>query len=307
MPRFNFYSHLGVHSSSSSTLTTFDAPHKYVTSPIHLFRSPIVLASARMLIAIYVLATLLTTLIWKSTVEHLGRSYFCYFTYLTYTGLCAYYFASGVQTITYALSWRRNGAGVGYALQRWPRPLQALHVVLQATVVTLPILVTIVFWVLLADKSTFETPFKAWSNISVHAFNTVFALFEILCTNSPPAPWITLPLCILFLALYLGVAYITHATQGIYTYSFLDPNKQGAKLAAYIIGIAVAQVIVFSIVRGIVVLRERWALKNGRILRVGGGLGGEETPRNASVDDDWEEVESPVSVGVSAARAKGDV
>ena len=54
-------------------------------------------------------------------------------------------------------------------------------------------------------------------------------------------------------------------------------------------------------------LRERWSLKNGRILRVGGGGGGEETPRNASIDDDWEEMESPVNAGISAARAKGDV
>ena len=57
----------------------------------------------------------------------------------------------------------------------------------------------------------------AWSNISVHALNTVFALFEIIFTNSPPAPWLALPVCILFLIGYLGVAYLTHATQGIYS------------------------------------------------------------------------------------------
>ncbi|KIM37586.1 hypothetical protein M413DRAFT_13279 [Hebeloma cylindrosporum] len=294
MPRSNLYSLLGVPSP-----TTFDAPHKYVTSPIPLLRSPLVLASTRMLIAIYTLATLLTTLIRKSVVDHAGDSYFSYFTYLTFTGLCAYYFAAGVQTTVYALAWRRNGAGVGYALQRWPRPLQALHVILQSSVITFPILVTIVFWALLASSSTFSTPYSAWSNISVHIFNTVFALFEILCTNSPPAPWITLPFCILFLAMYLGVAYITHATQGIYTYSFLDPQKQGPTLAAYIVGILVGYSIVFSLVRGVVVLRERWAMKNGHVLRVSGGI----VRPSASIDDDWEEVESPVSV----AKAKEDV
>ena len=144
-------------------------------------------------------------------------------------------------------------------------------------------------------------------------FNTVFALFEILCTNSPPAPWITLPFGILFLAMYLGVAYITHATLGIYSmffisieaiplipvfpaYSFLNPATQGATLAAYICGIPIGYTIIFILVRGIAVLRERWAVKNGHVLRTGGG-GAEVRP---TIDDDWEEVESPV-------RAKGDV
>ena len=51
----------------------------------------------------------------------------------------------------------------------------------------------------------------------------------------------------------------------------------------------------------VIVLRERWAMKNGHVLRMSGN--GAEARPNASIDDDWEEVESPVSV----ARAKGDV
>jgi hypothetical protein len=34
------------------------------------------------------------------------------------------------------IRWRRNGAGAGYALQSWPRPLQALHVTIYSTIVT---------------------------------------------------------------------------------------------------------------------------------------------------------------------------
>ena len=49
-------------------------------------------------------------------------------------------------------------------------------------------------------------------------------------------------------------------------------------------------------------LRERWAVKNGHVLRTDGVEG----RPSASIDDDWEEVESPVSP-VSVARAKGDV
>ena len=140
--------------------------------------------------------------------------------------------------------------------------------------------------------------------------------------------------------MYLGVAYITHATQGIYStfpfpslspyprscirrffrftfptfnsniqkkniplkpvslaYSFLNPTKQGPKLAAYIVGILVGYAIVFNLVRGVVVLRERWAVNNGHVLRVSSSGG-----PSASIDDDWEEVGSPVS----ATRAKED-
>lgn len=58
----------------------------------------------------------------------------------------------------------------------------------------------------------------------MHIFNTVFALTEIFMTNSPPAPWLTLAFGILFLAGYLGVAYITHATQGFYSTLTLSPS-----------------------------------------------------------------------------------
>ena len=42
-------------------------------------------------------------------------------------------------------------------------------------------------------------------------------------------------------------------------YDFLNPALQHAKLAAYIVGIAFLQVIVFSAVRTVMVYRQRWA------------------------------------------------
>lgn len=129
----------------------------------------------------------------------------------------------------------------------------------------------------------------AFSNISKHALNTVFAVFEIFLTNIGPLPWVQLPVTVLLLVGYLGVAYITHATQGFYSallphlsrsscsqvfslaYSFLDPKKQGKLLAAYIVGIAVGQIIVFLVVHGIIVLRER--LTRRKQLATDDGLG----------------------------------
>ena len=109
--------------------------------------------------------------------------------------------------------------------------------------------VTVIFWALLADSDTFSTTLNgkwlkfplratrsdivlyiAWFNISEHAMNTGYALFEILLTNAGPSPWWHLPVCIAMLACYLGVAYITHATQGFYStsLSFAIPFPKGS-------------------------------------------------------------------------------
>lgn len=68
----------------------------------------------------------------------------------------------------------------------------------------------------------FENTFRAWSDVSQHALNSVFAFLEIILPASEPHPWIQLVPIIVVLACYLGLAYLTHAVQGWYVYSFLD-------------------------------------------------------------------------------------
>src|SRR6266540_364396 len=137
MPR-NLYPILGISQN-------FDLPHKFVTSPV--IRTPSIFAGIRLAVATYTLFTLLFTLVWQTVKENEGsrcvlfryslefvlliapHSYFSYFTHLTYIGMCAYYFAASTQTIAYSLRWRKSGAGVGYPLQRWPKFLQALHII----------------------------------------------------------------------------------------------------------------------------------------------------------------------------------
>jgi hypothetical protein len=62
-------------------------------------------------------------------------------------------------------------------------------------------------------------------------------------------------MAVLMIGCYLGVAYITYATQGFYVYSFLNPSK-GAILAAYICGIFAGILVIFALVWMI-----KWALK----------------------------------------------
>ncbi|KAF7426085.1 hypothetical protein PC9H_008451 [Pleurotus ostreatus] len=145
--------------------------------------------------------------------------------------------------------------------------------VLYCTITTFPILVTIIYWALLSSPSTFATSYSAYSSTSQHILNAVVSLAEtFVLTSSPSAtnsasvkprktnlPYIYLPITVVLLGLYLCVAYITNANQGVYVYPFLDPSK-GPILAAYIVGIGLAQCVVFVFVRCGIMLRD-WAIR----------------------------------------------
>ncbi|KAG7086214.1 hypothetical protein E1B28_002180 [Marasmius oreades] len=229
----------------------FDSSCKLVTSP---FFSSAVLATIRLMVALYTMTTLIVILVMDGEDGKTAGRDFSYFTQLTYIGICAYYWASFVQTASY--EWRRRKGKIGYLLQRWPKFLQVLHLILGTTIVNYPILVTLVFWVLLADSRTLGTPTLVWRNVSIHALNSVFCLFEVLFTHSPRPRWIFLIFTVLILGGYCGLAYVTKKTQGFYTYSFLNPDK-GPILAVYLVGIAVAECIIFALVWGLMSLRQR--------------------------------------------------
>ncbi|KAJ3965068.1 hypothetical protein EV361DRAFT_1021590 [Lentinula raphanica] len=237
----------------------FDANRAFVTSP---WFSSTILATIRGTIAAYTLVTLLFVLTWQTAVLHVSDGYFPYFTELTQIGICSYYWASFTQTLVYALRQRRSQKSTPeYPLQRWPRILQLLHIMLESTVVSYPILVTVIFWSLLATSTAFDTKFNAWSDVSLHILNTTWSLFEIIGTNSPPPRWYMLPCIIVILALYLALAYLVHATQRFYTYLFLDPSSSHGLLAGYIVGIAVGACIVFALVKMVMWYRTRFAEK----------------------------------------------
>ncbi|KAJ6473471.1 hypothetical protein DFH09DRAFT_1057639 [Mycena vulgaris] len=277
--------------------TPFDPSHKFVSSPVF---HPAALAALRLLLALYAVASLCIVLAFD-VAAGAGPSFLSYFTELSYIGLAAYYCAAGVQTFAYA----RYGR---YPLRRWPRALQALHVLLQSTITTFPLIVTVVFWALLSGGDTFGTTFDTWSNISLHALNTPYALLDLLLTNTPPAPWLTLPVQLVLLVAYLGVAYVTREAQGFYPYPFLDPHTQHAFLAVYIVGIALGACVLFLLVRGVAVLRQRFVMRRGLLRgdREGGsseGLGG--GGREGEGLEDWEEVGMPETRRATAKEGEG--
>lgn len=178
------------------------------------------------------------------------RQSFSYFTILTYWGIAFYFLVAAFHTFFYALRGRSP-------LESFPRILQALHSLYYTTVVTYPFLVTIVYWGILFRGPWYDTEFEGWSNISQHGLNSAFALFEIFIPRTEPMLWIHLLWVLVILALYLGLAYVTHAAQGFYVYPFLNPKNGGQGLVAgYAFGILAAILIIFCIVYGLIWLRK---------------------------------------------------
>ncbi|KAI0383504.1 hypothetical protein F5Y04DRAFT_250362 [Hypomontagnella monticulosa] len=218
---------------------------------------PYVLFALRALMSLYAFVTLFFNLGYECTHPDQGgcaqaRASFSYFTVLTYWGLAFYLLFASIHTFSYA---RYSRA----LLDSWPRPLQALHAFFYTTVTTYPFLVTIVYWgVLYAYGSAwFPSVYLGWSNISQHALNSFFALFELLITRTDPQPWIHALYVVVVLAFYLALAYLTRATAGFYPYPFLDPSRTGKLVAAYVFGIGVAGVVIFAIVWCVIWVR-RW-------------------------------------------------
>ncbi|KFY64234.1 hypothetical protein V496_03393 [Pseudogymnoascus sp. VKM F-4515 (FW-2607)] len=262
----------------------FDSSHRFETSWLI---TPWALFFFRAFFSFYTFFVLIFNLIWTGVQPSYGGGpaaslSFSYFTILTYWGLAFYFLFSSIHTLTYA----RHGTPL---LARFPRPLQALHSLLYTTILTYPLLVTIVYWAILYT-AWFPTPYPRWTNLSQHAFNSLFALFELVIPRTNRPPWIHLPALILILALYLALAYLTHYTRGVYVYDFLDPGNGRGALTGYVLGIAAGIVVIFLVVQGLVWLR-KWATekKLGREGRFHGGRAKAQGDAELEATRQWED------------------
>lgn len=223
---------------------TWDPTRRFETSWL---LPPTVLFFIRALFAFYIFFTLVFIAAWRcaNAENHCiaAQESFSYFTVLTYWGLGFYFLFAALHTGTYI--WSSSHIPL---LNRWPRPLQALHGAFYTTICVYPLIVTIVFWGILYEGPWFPVQFTAWTNVSQHAMNAGFALFEMVIPRTEPPSAVHILWLVVVLALYLCLAYVTHATRGFYTYNFLDPEIQHSMVAAYAVGIAVGGVIAFGVV-----------------------------------------------------------
>ncbi|KAI5854219.1 hypothetical protein BZA05DRAFT_393555 [Tricharina praecox] len=239
----------------------FDVTNRFQTSYV---LPPGVLACVRLLICVYIFTTNVYRLVRARVAGDTTQieQHWSFFTNITYWSMGFYFLFAGFHGLVYS----RRGIA---PLQTWPRILQLFHGVLWTTMCSYSLVVTIVYWGLLADASSFANTYTSWSNISVHMMNTGFSLFEIFISRVERPPWIHLVFNVLFLACYLGLAYVTHATQNFYTYDFLDPTNGAGSLVGYIFGIFVASCVLFLVVWLLVWFREWFST---RVLRLEGKL-----------------------------------
>ncbi|KAJ6518202.1 hypothetical protein C8R47DRAFT_960011 [Mycena vitilis] len=224
------------HSLSSNPTAKFDPHHRFETSAT---LPPLALGSIHVVFAIYGVTTIVVSMSLRA--QPSAAQSFSYLSNITWWGITFYHLFAAFHTLVYARTGRAP-------LDAWPRPLQLLHSLLFSTVVTLPLMVTIVFWAIQFTPDKFDTPVNAWSNVSHHALNSAFALFEIFFSRAVRPPWIHGPLVVLLLGGYACIAYITHATQGFYPYGFLNPaQKSRGALAGILIGMGALAAATFGV------------------------------------------------------------
>ena len=265
----DIYKRLGV------TVTGFSS-EPFVTS---WFLPTYALASIRAFLSAYCFTTIFYSWSWFAThhvtfhlqdigidpitfsmgVEAIGRS-FSYFTYLSYWGLAFYFAFAAMHTFVKAKrhnTWLDKWHQSATWLDDWPLSLQILHSILYSSIVCLPFLVSAIYWASMWVGPWFKQDFDSWSAISIHVLNSIFATFEIVATQTSPLPWLHLPALLVIMALYLGVAYLTKATAGVYVYLWLDPKVGAGKIIAHVIGYGMAMVVIFNLVRAAMWLRCR--------------------------------------------------
>ena len=239
--------------------TPFDKKHTLVSSWL---LPPVAHACLRVLFGLYALTAIIYSYIWFTgniDIYHLhdisepkyttvigksaiGRS-FSYFTYLSYYGQGFYFLVTAAHGFFYArtgTTWLHNG---------FPPSLQVLHSLFYSCVTCFPILVTLTFWCTMYIGPWWTVTFDVWANLSVHLMNTVMALFEIALATTEPLPWAHLPVLMVILSLYLGLAYLTRATGGFWVYEWLAPYFGWWKIVLHVLGYTVAIVLIFAFVR----------------------------------------------------------
>ncbi|KAF7190180.1 hypothetical protein HII31_08511 [Pseudocercospora fuligena] len=282
--------------------TKFDNNATFVRS--HLV-SPLILGILRALISLYCFTTIIVAYSWLSqnfapnTLRDidiptytliLGKGFigksFSFFTFLTFWSLAFYFGVSAFHTLTYAYNRRRGNGRMSPLHDSLPRSLQLLHTLWYTTITTYPFLVSIVFWcTMYGSPWPTHSRFTQWINISVHGLNSLFAIFEVVFGAARPPPFIPHLLVVLLgLSLYLGLAYLSKATEDFYVYEWMNPAWGWQGIVAHIAGYAAGMTAIYSLVWGAMWLREQLISKH---------LERKESVTNAVIDEyAWSETPS---------------
>lgn len=172
-----------------------------------------------------------------------------YLAYLSFWSLGFYFLTSSTHTFIFFFHERTW-------LEKWPRFLRVAHGIHYSTVTSFPFLVTIIFWGTM-NSGWPAGRFEQWANISFHGLNSVFATAEVVLPQTKPLPFIHMVILLGILLVYLGLAYLTHYTQGWYVYEWLNPAHGSTSIILHVLGYAGAMVIIFCIVHCVILGREK--------------------------------------------------
>jgi hypothetical protein len=163
-----------------------------------------------------------------------------------YLGQAVYFLISAYHTITFASRCRKSERSKPPTspLTRWPKPLQLAHILLQTTVLALPLFCTVIYcyWTLPAQPKWLAETWTRWSTITFYMLNTLFSYVELFMSASQPRPWSHLIVVLLLLGFYLGFhSILVAASKGkiwVYTvFKFSLRMNRGWISAARVFGL----------------------------------------------------------------------
>ncbi|KAF9938351.1 hypothetical protein BGZ67_000256 [Mortierella alpina] len=223
-------------------------PDRIVTSNLV---KPLTLAILRGITCLYTLIVIIS--VWATAKSFSGWAMF--FTNESYFGLTIYLVCSSIWSIGYLrqpvqerAQWLKNRS------PWWGR----LHWLLYSTVITYHIIVPIVYWTMLNVGGNMSA-LATWQNVSVHAIDGVFAIFELIFNRHFLQP-IHSVIVAAVMVLYMLLTFVVRSTKGIWVYPFLNWDR-GAICAAYYLGIAIGLFIIFFILLIVHKYRNRWFAK----------------------------------------------
>lgn len=117
--------------------------------------------------------------------------------------------------------------------------------------------VTIAYWGTLWGRVWIEQRYVEWLNLSVYTLNSGFALEEIIIPATSAPPLTHLCVVLLILSLYLGLAYLTKATQGWYVYEWMNPAHGNLSIVLHVFIYAAVMIAIFFAIWGGIWLRKK--------------------------------------------------
>ncbi|KAI8064191.1 hypothetical protein BC940DRAFT_306388 [Gongronella butleri] len=177
-----------------------------------------------------------------------GKTFFAFFTNLTYIGLNAYYVTSCYHHVA-SLMYKDHRS-----FFKQPTVLNYLYVYLYHTIIVFNIVTPLVYWALLNSGTKTSTVLATFLNVNVHGVSFFIMLFDVIF-NRMQVYTNMIVLLIVNVVIYMCLAFVVYAVDDVWVYPFLNWNLGASAALMYLI-VGLVFVVVFFIIMGIHDLRD---------------------------------------------------